>query len=462
MNLCLLTDSYKLTHWKQYPKGTETVYSYFEARGGDESTVFFGLQYILKKYLSHPVQFSDILEAEDLAATHFGNASLFNREGWRHLLHEHGGWLPIRIKAIPEGTVVPIGTPLISIENTCPKCFWLTNYLETLLVQAWYPTTVASISRKVKISINSYLEMTGDPAGIDFKLHDFGFRGVSSVESAGIGGAAHLVNFKGTDTIPALLVARDYYGEPCAGCAIPASEHSTVTSWGREHELDAFRNMLEQYPTGLVACVSDSYDIWKACEDLWGKDLKDKVLNRDGVLIVRPDSGVPKKIVLNVIEALGCAFGFSTNAKGYKVLNPKVRVIQGDGVNPEEIDNILWALKCNGWSADNVAFGMGGALLQQLHRDTYKMAFKCSALKANGVWQPVWKDPITDPGKKSKPGRHFVDPESYRTIPYLTDMGTLVDEQNALQTVYLNGSLTVDQRFAEIRARTAAAGLTQI
>jgi nicotinamide phosphoribosyltransferase len=272
----ILTDSYKLSHWKQYPPDTETVYSYLEARGGPfPRTTFFGLQYFLKKYLQWPVRYKDVLDADALAAAHFGRDDLFNLAGWTHILEKHHGYLPLRICALPEGSKVPIGTPLVTVENTCPDCFWLTNYVETLLVQTWYPTTVATVSAGCREIIRRYLDQTGDPAHCAFKLHDFGFRGVSSPESAGLGGCAHLVNFSGTDTLPALQVARDYYGEYCGGFSIPASEHSTITAWGRAHEREAFANMLDQYPEGLVACVSDSYDIWLACEQLWGSELKD-------------------------------------------------------------------------------------------------------------------------------------------------------------------------------------------
>ena len=231
MNLLLLTDSYKVTHWRQYPQGTTRVHSYFESRGGEfAETVFFGLQYYLHNYLGHPVSQEDIEEADEFFAAHFGTRDLFNRAGWQHIVTNHGGYLPVVIRAVPEGTVVPTGNVLMTIENTDPVVPWLTNYLETLLVQVWYGTTVATLSREMKQLIQHYLEKTGDPTLIDFKLHDFGFLGVSSVESAAVGGAAHLVNFKGTDTMTALIAARDVYGEPMAGFSIPAAEHSTITS----------------------------------------------------------------------------------------------------------------------------------------------------------------------------------------------------------------------------------------
>ncbi len=272
-NLLLRTDSYKFTHWKQYPPGTEQVYSYFESRGGKWSdVVFFGLQYYLKKYLEGPVVTRRAIdEAEELVGLHFADKSLFNRRGWEHILRVHDGRLPLRIRAVPEGTPVPGHNVLMTVENTDPACYWLPNYVETLLVQVWYGSTVATQSREMKKLVLKHLHRTGDPCLIDFKVHDFGFRGVSSVESAGVGGAAHLVSFRGTDTFEGIIVARDYYGEPMAGFSIPAAEHSTITAWGQTHEVDAMRNMLEQYPRGMVAVVSDSYDVFAACEKIWGQ-----------------------------------------------------------------------------------------------------------------------------------------------------------------------------------------------
>lgn len=451
-NVILLTDSYKLSHFRQYPPGTERVFSYFESRGGKyPDVVFFGLQYLLRRYLAGPVVTAEkIAEAESLVAGHMGPQH-FNRTGWEHILRVHGGRLPVVVRAVPEGTVVPTGNAMISVENTDPACYWLTNYLETLLVQAWYPCTVATQSRAMKLAILSALRETGDPAGIDFKLHDFGYRGVSSVETAGLGAAAHLVNFRGTDTLAGLVLARDYYGCPTAGFSIPASEHSTITSWGREHELDAMRNMLEQYPTGLVACVSDSFDIFRACRDYWGTELRDTILGRDGTLVIRPDSGDPPTIVLQVLEILGERFGTTTNAKGYKVIDPHVRVVQGDGVDYEMIVTILDKLAKAGWSADNLAFGSGGGLLQKVNRDTQKFAFKCSSATVNGVDRDVFKQPVTDAGKKSKSGRLAL----VKTEAGFATVRETPGIANELVEVFRDGAVTRSGTFDEVRARAA-------
>ena len=450
-NIILLTDSYKVSHYQQYPKGTSQIYSYFESRGGKfEDVTFFGLQFLLKEYLAgEVVSQAKIDRAAKLFTAHFGNEKLFNKAGWEYILHQHQGRLPIRIKAVPEGKVIPVHNVMMTVENTDPNCFWLTNFLETLLLQLWYPCTVATISREVRKVILQYLSATGDPSTIDFKLHDFGFRGVSSVDSAGIGGASHLINFMGTDTVAALTFIQEYYGnqDDMFGFSIPAAEHSTITSWGQSQEVAAYQNMLEQYPEGLVAVVSDSYDIYNACEKLWGEVLKNQILGRKGTLVVRPDSGEPKDVVLKVAEILGEKIGFAVNEKGYKVLNPNIRIIQGDGVNYESIGDILENLKNHGWSADNVAFGMGGALLQKVNRDTQKFAFKCSSATVNGEDRVVFKDPITDHGKISKKGRLKLvyENQKYQTRN-LEESG-----DDVLETIFENGEILQEITFSQVK-----------
>lgn len=457
MNPIYLTDSYKVAHAEQYPPKTTSVYSYFESRGGAfPETVFAGLQGILSSHLVGRVLYRSHIEAADkLLRAHFGRA-LFNREGWLHILHDHHGRIPLRVRAVREGSVVPTHNVLMTAENTCPQCWWVTNYFESLLVQTWYPTTVATISREAKKIIMQWLDQTGDPSGVDFKLHDFGFRGVSSPESAAIGGCAHLMNFLGTDNVPALVYAGQHYDEPCAGYSVPASEHSTMTSWGGpDFELDAMRNMLDIYGDGIVACVSDSYDLDRACREYWGTALRDRVLSRDGVLVVRPDSGYPPAIVCETLETLGRAFGYGHNNKGYKVLDPHVRVIQGDGCNLPVIDEVLRQMAFHGWSADNLTFGMGGALLQKCDRDTQKFAFKCSHVTVDGVERDVWKDPATDAGKRSKRGRLALTltPTGYQTVPYASATAS----GDELQDVFLNGLLLNRQSLSDIRHRATVA-----
>jgi nicotinamide phosphoribosyltransferase len=456
MNFLLRTDSYKFTHWKQYPPNTTGIYSYLESRGGMfPATVFFGLQYYLRTYVQGSVfTKQDIAQADEFCRQHFGR-DLFNREGWTRLLEKHGGCLPVRIRAVPEGSVVSNLNVLATIENTDPDFPWLTNYLETLLLKVWYPTTVATLSREIKKIIKGFLERTGDPSLLPFKLHDFGYRGVSSEETAAIGGAAHLVNFMGTDTVAGIILLRDHYHtKTMPGFSIPASEHSTITAWGKGNELEAYRNMLTAYPEGLVACVSDSYNIYNACETLWGELLKPDIVQRKGTLVIRPDSGDPINVLTRVFEILGAKFGYETNAKGYRVLPSYVRVIQGDGVNMFTVQNMLYQLaKFHGWSADNIAFGMGGALLQQLNRDTQKFAFKCSAALVDGEWRPVFKDPITDPGKNSKHGRLALVQTTPGTFHTVENVASASANEDRLVTVFENGEIKKEYDFDSIRQR---------
>src|SRR5688572_2985682 len=293
-NLICKTDSYKMTHHKQYPMGTETVYSYFEARKGAafDKTTFFGLQYLIKKYLEGVVvTMEDIDEAEALAFAHFGTTEHFNRVGWEYIVKEHGGKLPLRIKAVPEGLVVPVNNVMMTVENTDPNCWWLTNYVETLLTHVWYPSTVATLSRVTKEGIAAYLDETGaSHDGIGFMLHDFGYRGTSSDESAAIGGAGHLVNFMGTDTVAAMCLAVDYYNAPLENLAfsVPATEHSVMTSLGKAGEYQLLDQLLKDHPAGILSVVSDSYDIYKMVNEVCKR--KDTIMKREGVFVVRPDS----------------------------------------------------------------------------------------------------------------------------------------------------------------------------
>lgn len=445
------TDSYKLSHWVQYPPNTTKMFSYLESRGGKyNKTVFFGLQYYLKKYLSQPVTREQVEEAAAFAKLH---GEPFNYEGWMHIVNSHAGRLPVRIRAVKEGTVVPIQNVLMSVESTDPKCFWLVSWLETMLVRLWYPITVATQSWHIKKDIEGYLQASHDNAdGLLFKLHDFGSRGVSSQESAMIGGAAHLVNFMGSDTIAGIYMANKYYNHEMAGFSIPASEHSTMTMWGKANEALAYANMLEQYKDQpIFACVSDSYDIYNAAENLWGGELRDKVKEYNGTLVVRPDSGDPPTVVVNLLNILWRQFGATINGKGYKVLADGVRVIQGDGINQQSIRNILDAVLKSGFSAENVNFGMGGALLQQLDRDTQKFAFKCSWAEVDGRGVDVFKQPATDGVKKSKKGRlELIETETgLRTVTREQLSGT--KKYSLLETVFLNGDIIREQSLEEIR-----------
>ncbi len=446
------TDSYKVSHWKQYPPKTNKVFLYLESRSSKTETLFFGLQSILIKYLSGTVVTQEnINDAKRFYKLHFGSDDIFNEKGWLYILNKHNGKLPLEIKAVKEGTVVPSKNALITVVNTDPECYWLPGYIETLLLQVWYPTTVATNSYNMKKEILRYLKKSGDPTQIGFKLHDFGFRGSTSVESSSIGGGAHLVNFLGTDTLSALEFLNKYYGEECAGFSIPAAEHSTITSWGKGNEKNAYNNMLEQFPNSMVAVVSDSYDIYNAIEKIWGEELYGKVMQRNDSLVIRPDSGYPPKIVVECLELMAKKFGFTINSKGYKVLDPKVRLIQGDGIDYDMICKIQQALDESKFSGDNIAYGSGGGLLQKLNRDTFKFAIKCSAVEVDGKFKDVFKDPITDPGKKSKKGLMSLQYNS-ENKEWITNCGeAYTDNKNMLETVFLNGEIKRKQNLKEIR-----------
>ncbi len=460
-NLLLMTDSYKASHYLQYPDRTEYVSSYIESRGGlYPHTVFFGLQMFLKEYLTKPITQEMIDEATEFWG---GHGEPFNKAGWQHILEKHNGYLPLKIEAVPEGTVLPISNVLVQVVNTDPACFWLPSFMETALLRAvWYPTTVATNSHNCKYLIwNALKESSDDPAGqIGFKLHDFGARGVSSGESAAIGGAAHLVNFMGTDTVEGALAVRRYYNETMAGFSIPAAEHSTMTTWGGpKGEVDAMRNMLDQFakPGAMVAVVSDSYDIWNAVDKLWGEELKQEVLDSGATVIIRPDSGDPETVPIEVVKRLWDKFGGEVNSKGYKVLNSAVRVIQGDGITDETIETILDNLLAAGFSADNLAFGMGGGLLQQLDRDTLLFAMKASAIKmeTGPGWKDVFKQPVDDMMKKSKKGRlALVEEGGIGCVSTMTiRKEKLAGRENKLVPVFENGRLLKNWDFKEIRAR---------
>lgn len=452
-NLILDVDSYKSSHFLQYPPNTTSMYSYFESRGGHYGqTLFFGLQYLIKEYLSKQITAEDVQEAASFFEAH---GEPFPKEAWMRVVEKFNGYLPVRINAVPEGTVVPTHNVLMTAESTDPETFWIVSWLETQLVRMWYPITVATQSWYIKKAIYEALQVSAqDPAGeIDFKLHDFGSRGVSSRESAGIGGMSHLVNFKGSDTVEGVRFANHYYNEDMAAFSIPAAEHSTITSWGRENEVAAYRNMIRQFgqPGKIFACVSDSYDFTNAVENIWSCKLRDEVQNSGATLVIRPDSGDPAKIILQALRILERKVGMTTNLRGYKVLPKSFRLIQGDGVNEDSIREILNTMLEAKYSASNITFGMGGALLQQLNRDTQKFAFKCSEVTTDGVQVPVFKDPVTDKGKASKKGRLAL----VKTDTGYSTMETSSTHYSLLEPVFENGKLLREQTLAEVRAIAA-------
>jgi len=457
-------DSYKTSHYLQFPPGTSYTHLYAESRGGKfDSVLFFGLQYYLQKYLvGRVVSVEEVEEASTFYAAH---GVPFNKEGWMYIAKDLNGILPLRIRAVPEGSVIPIHNVLVTIESTDPKVFWLPGWVETsLLRMVWYPTTVATLSKYCRCVIQKYLEETAnDVSELPFKLHDFGARGVSSLESAGIGGAAHLINFMGSDTVSGVYLANRVYDCPMAGFSIPAAEHSTIIAWGREHEVDSFRNMLRTFakPGSIVAVVSDSYDLFNAITNIWGEQLRQEVIDSGATVVIRPDSGDPVTVVNQSMAILAQKFGFTTNNKGYKVLN-NVRVIQGDGINPDSIEAILQNMKENKFSASNIAFGMGGGLLQQVNRDTQQFAIKLSCVMVDGKFRDVCKAPATDHGKNSRKGQlelFHSEQKGYWTDKRDAKLKLNPGERLVMETVYENGQLFRPTKFESIRDRAAPASV---
>lgn len=485
-NLITATDTYKFNHWSQYPEGTTGVYSYFEARSGARfpEVVFVGLQPLLYA-LQRGVTKHDIDKAEALSFAIHGK-DVFNRARWDYILEKHGGKLPVEIKAVEEGTVVPVNNVLFTVENTDPKCFWLTSALESFLTHVWHPITVATLSREAKKIIAKHLDLTGGSHdGLGFMLHDFGYRGATSDESARQAGMAHLVNFLGSDTVVAVEYIAEYYDGASKyapfvddvygilhknpvefdgiAYSVPATEHSVMTALGKAGERAQVQRLLDANPTGIISCVGDSFDIFKFTDQL-GTHFKQQILARDGKFVLRPDSLTPEfrtKGALNVelLERLGRYFGYTTNDAGFKVLNPKVGLIDGDGNTLEDIERTLGDMLKAGWAAENIVFGMGGGLHQKgLDRDTQRFAFKSSAQQRNnGPWTDVKKNPL-DQSKASKAGRLRLEKDNLGNIYTVREDATPHDHQavsDLLRVVFRNGEVIDPVTFDRVRKNAA-------
>lgn len=455
-NLLMRADSYKWTHWNMLPVATERVFSYLEARPSatHEALLWYGaLQYYLREYLEGVrVTKDDIAEAETLQRWHF-NGPRFNREGWEIVLRDHGGRLPVRICAAPEGLVIPSGNVLLTIENTDPRVPWLTNFLETLLMKAWYPATVATRSYYLKLRLARALRLSGeDEALAEFMLQDFGYRGVSSEESAAIGASAHLVSFRGTDTVTGLLLPMKYYGATSPGFSVAASEHSIMTALGRTGETSQAMHVLAQHANQIVSMVADSYDYYAFVDKMIAEK---PFIDRNGIkLVIRPDSLTPthrspSDLVLWTLQRIAGRLGYKETTSGHKVV--PYMVLWGDGLDPDEIVEILTSVVASGFAASNLVFGMGGQLLQAVTRDTESFALKCSAQFRDGVWVDVAKDPL-DGRKKSKAGRLALvrdDDGGYATVREEELRG----RANVLQPIFENGVVLRQELWSTIRER---------
>lgn len=469
-NLALATDSYKFFHWKMLPSGTGWGQDFMESRGGlYPFTEEAGLQPIIKKYLTTKITRKKVLYAAKRVEKHMG-PGIFNTDGWLMIADKFGGRLPLRIRAVMEGSIVPVKNVTMTVEPTHPEFLWLAGHFETMLMRKWAMTNVATISRVNKTIINKYLQKTSDKSQEElagmlmFKLHDFGSRGVPCLEAAALLGMAHLFNFMGSDTFDAVEEALEIYGSDMAAYSIPATEHSVMTIKGPDFEYEAFDRFLEAAKDfKIIACVADSYNIWKFIK--YAATKKELLESRGQTLVIRPDSGDPIEMSVKVAHAIADAFGFTFNKKGYKLFPSCVAMIYGDGIDSSAvIKNILEELtnSINNFCSEIIAFGMGAGLLQKHNRDTQKVAIKLCYATVDDKGYEVMKDPITDPGKKSKKGiqdlRRDKDGKYYTKTVTKEEWNSEMD-QSELKVVFENGFLKIDYTLDQIRARAEADAL---
>lgn len=494
----LLLDAYKFDHRSQYPEGTNLVYSNMTPRTsrmqGVNKAVFFGLQYFVKEYLIS--QFNenffkqDIDEICKVYSRRVNNTLGKNNIGDSHIRALHKlGYLPIRIKAVPEGTRVPLRVPFLTIVNTHPDFFWLTNYLETLISNViWLPITSATTAFEYKQLLTKWAEKTSDQLGfVQFQAHDFSMRGMTSIESCMTSGAGHLLSFVGTDSVPSINFLEDYYNansdNELVGCSVPASEHSTATAYGKDKEFEYFERLItEVYPSGIVSIVSDSYDLWKVLTDFLPR-LKNKIVNREGKVVIRPDSSrlTPVQImcglndteieklrtdfqhvpsepeIKGVIECLWDVFGGIVNSKGYKELDPHIGAIYGDSITLQRAQEICERLAAKGFASTNAVYGIGSYTYQYVTRDTLGTAFKSTYVEVNGEARTIFKDPVTDSGVK-KSARGLIQVEKVDGELVMNDeVSWEVEETGVLETVFEDGKLVRDSSLSEIRQRLIGA-----
>ena len=452
-NMIVNVDSYKLTHHAMYPAGTEFVSAYIESRGGlYPATLFVGLQAFIREYLLRPLTIDHVHEAEQV---HAAMSVPFNRQIWLDLINDHDGYLPIEIEAVPEGTVVPTRNVLVQVVNTDPKYPWITTFVETALLRAvWYPTSVGTVSWTIKQYLREVFERTSDAPSelLRAYFHDFGARGVSSLESAALGGLAHLVNFDQTDTVPGYLAARQWYNASSPRGSGQFQEHTNIIAFGRENEAATFRGLLANPGAGVAGLLCDAFDHENAVRNIIGKELRDEVANFPGLVVARCDSGDPVKVAADTIEWLMEDFGSTVNSKGFRVLPPNIRALQGDGLTPTSHAALYAELEKRKLAADNLLSGMGGGLLQRINRDTLNFGMKANAVRINGTWKAIQKVPTGDSMKHSKAGRlalRFVDGD-YQTVP----RESIPAEENVLVPVFRDGKLLRMYDFAELKQRS--------
>lgn len=459
ISLICRIDSYKFSHPFAYPDGITAMSSYGEARiSSTDRIVPFGMQLFAKRYLTQTITLADVDAAEAFSLAHFGR-KLFDRNGWLKVVNVYNGKLPLVIRSVPEGTIVRGRQPLYTVTVFDKDLFWMSAGFETMIQRAiWYPTTIATMDREIKSEIKRRYEKTGaDMNLLPYALHDFGGRGVSSAETAEIGGAAHLVNFMGSDTVEGILTANFYYKEAMSAYSVYATEHSIECSFGGGTE-DAKRYIRKQLsnalPGTIVSIVIDGYDVYREAE-LLCTEFRDEIISSGAKVVFRPDSGDMMVVIPRLLKLQEMAFGTKLTSKGYKQIQT-VGVIQGDGVDHTAIKAVLDMIIAQGYSADCVIFGSGGALLQKVNRDSLKFAQKACAILLNGKWVGIAKDPVTDHGKKSKEGILTLvkDRLTGELMTARLDKGPLNEQfEDIHELVYYKGDLYNETTFAEVRDR---------
>lgn len=474
----LLCDFYKVSHRGMYPDGTEMVYSTWTPRAsrmeGVNEVVFFGLQYFIKKYLIEYFnehffgeQIGPIVESyKEVLKLSLNQAEVDTT----HIQALHRlGYLPLSIRALPEGTRTPLRVPMFTIHNTHPEFFWLTNYIETLIsCEVWQACTSATIADQFRKLFEAYsYETVGNTHFVPYQGHDFSMRGMASLDSAVASGMGHLLSFVGTDVIPAILGAHHYYGAPYGiGQSVPATEHSVQCAYGKDATY--IEEILCRFPTGIISVVSDGYDFWHVLSTVLPY-FRDAILKRDGKFVVRPDSGDPETILcgdtnapsdspqaLGALRLLYATFQGQINQDGYKELDPHVGLIYGDAITLDRAKSILSRMKEMGFASTNVVFGIGSYTYQYNTRDTFGFALKSTLCIIDGKEVPIFKNPVTDDGvKKSQKGRVAVVRDK-KTGHLICQENVKWDEMvqgDHLETVFHNGRLVREHRFYEIKAR---------
>lgn len=490
-----MSDFYKTDHRRQYPVGTQGVYANMTPRGsripGIDKVVVFGLQYFIKEYLI--TRFNrDFFDKPRHEVVGRYKRLLDNTLGPNavpmdhiHALHQFGH-LPLRLKALPEGSLCPMRVPLATLVNTHPDFFWLTNWIETLMsTVVWHPITSATIAHQYRMLLNEAAKLTSDiPEFVQWQGHDFSMRGHASVESGCASGAAHLLSFTGTDTIPSIDWLEQYYDADVecelVGGSVPATEHSVMCMGGEVSEYETFRRLIEDvYPTGIVSIVSDTWDYWKILTETL-PSLKEKIMKRDGKVVVRPDSGDPVLIICGdntagypakydsagrliyqhsdvpqykgTVQLLWETFGGKTNSKGYKQLDPHIGCIYGDSITFDRAKAIVTKLQQQGFASTNIVFGIGSFTYQMVTRDTFGFAIKATSGVINGERISIFKKPKTDDGlKNSAKGLLRVNPD----LTLSEDVSPEEEQEGLLQVIFENGQPGRTQSLAEIRARLA-------